>query len=231
MRKTVQLENALSFLVGKNPSALQKSSSIYQFNKAPDIDSFAPVDLLKNRPDILQAEYQLMAQNSQVGAAEANRLPAISLQATLGIISDDISDWDLSNPLWNLGGQIVGPIFFWGQLRRMVQIEESKEFQALFAYENTVLNALREVEDVKIEIITLKQELAVAEERRKSALNAQYLSGERYTQGVTSYLEVLESQRQAFDAELEMVRLKQSLLSAYIMFYKVMGGGPLIENE
>lgn len=230
-RKTVQLENALSFLVGRNPSALQKSASIYQFNKAPEIDSFAPVDLLKNRPDILQAEYQLMAQNSQVGAARANRLPAISLQATLGIISDDIRDWDLSNPLWNLGGQIVGPLFFWGQLRRMVQIEESKEFQALFAYENTVLNALREVEDVKIEISTLKQELAVAEERKMSALNAQYLSGERYTQGVTSYLEVLESQRQAFDAELEMVRLKQSLLSSYIMFYKVMGGGPLIENE
>ncbi|WP_291777433.1 efflux transporter outer membrane subunit [Cecembia sp.] len=229
-RKSIQLENALSFLIGMNPMRFANEAGIEALNMHVDIDQFQPADLLINRPDIIAAEYQLMSQNAQVGAAKARRLPAISLDATLGIISDDLSTLNFSNPLWNIGGQLVGPIFFWGQIRRMIDIEQSKEFQALFAYENTVLNALREVEDVKVEIRTLMQEIDIAKERKGSALSAQFLSGERYSQGVTSYLEVLESQRQAFDAELELVFLQQSLLSAYARFYKVMGGGPVGES-
>lgn len=230
-RKSVQLENALNFLVGRNPTRLQRKHSLQELSAEMDIEQFSPVDLLKNRPDILEAEYQLMAQTSQVGAAKANRLPNIRLNATLGVITDNFQEWDFSSPLWNIGGQLMGPLFFWGQLRRIVDIEQSKEFQSLFAYENTVLNALREVEDVKVEISTLKEEIRIAEERKKSSLSAQFLSGERYSQGVTSYLEVLESQRQAFDAELSLVQLKQSLLSAHIQFYKVVGGGPISHSE
>lgn len=230
LRKSVQLENALNFLVGRNPRRLPAGRSLPELQTDMDINGFSPRDLLENRPDILEAEFQLMAQNAQVGAAKASRLPTISLNATLGIITDDFREWDLSNPLWNIGGQLMGPLFFWGQLQRRVAIEQSIGYQQLFAFENTVLNALREVEDVKVEITTLKQELLAADERKKSALSAQFLSGERYSQGVTSYLEVLESQRQAFDAELSLVQLRQSLLSAYIRFYKAMGGGPLDEN-
>nr|MBI1230410.1 efflux transporter outer membrane subunit [Cytophagales bacterium] len=230
-RKSIQLENALNFLVGRNPTRIQRAASLMDVRIEMDIDRFSPVDLLKNRPDILEAEYRLMAQHAQVGAAKASRLPTIRLSATLGVITDDFTHWDFANPLWNIGGQLIGPLFFWSQLRRIVDIQESKEFQMVFAYENTVLNALREVEDVKVEISTLTEEILIAEERKKSALSAQYLSGERYSQGVTSYLEVLESQRQAFDAELSLVQLKQLLLSAYIRFYKVVGGGPIFEND
>jgi outer membrane protein, multidrug efflux system len=226
-RKSVQLENTLSFLIGMNPMKFTKATSLENIQMSVDVARFKPVDLLSNRPDIIAAEYQLMAQNAQVGAAQARRLPMVSLNATLGIISDDFSTLNLNNPLWRIGGQLMGPIFFWGQLRRAVDIEQSREFQALFAFENTVLNALREVEDEKVTIRTLQQEIEIATVRRKSALSAQFLSGQRYSQGVTSYLEVLESQRQAFDAELELVQLKQALLSSYARFYKVIGGGPV----
>jgi outer membrane protein, multidrug efflux system len=91
------------------------------------------------------------------------------------------------------------------------------------------LNAFREVEDIKIEIKTLIEEILIAEERKAAALHAQYLSGERYTQGVTSYLEFLESQRQAFDAEFELVNLQQQLLSSHARFYRATGGGPVIQ--
>ena len=228
-RKTVQLENALSFLVGMNPMHIAPGKPLTEQKLPMDLNGFSPSDLLSNRPDIIAAEYSLMAQNSQVGVAKANRLPTISLNATLGIISDNFADLSLKNPLWNLGGQLAGPLFFWGQLRRQVDIAQSKEYQALFAYENTVLNAFREVEDLKIEISTLMEEITIAKERKASALNAQFLSGERYSQGITSYLEFLESQRQAFDAELELVQLQQQLLSAHARFYSATGGGPVVQ--
>ena len=228
-RKTVQLENALSFLVGMNPMHIAPGKPLTEQKLPMDLNGFSPSDLLSNRPDIIAAEYSLMAQNSQVGVAKANRLPTISLNATLGIISDNFADLSLRNPLWNLGGQLAGPLFFWGQLRRQVDIAQSKEYQALFAYENTVLNAFREVEDLKIEISTLMEEITIAKERKASALNAQFLSGERYSQGITSYLEFLESQRQAFDAELELVQLQQQLLSAHARFYSATGGGPVVQ--
>lgn len=228
-RKSIQLENALSFLVGMNPMQIETGKPLTEQKHSMDLTGFSPADLLINRPDIIAAEYSLMSQNSQVGVAKANRLPTISLNATLGIISNDITNFSLRNPLWNLGGQLAGPLFFWGQLRRQVYIAQSQEYQALFAYENTVLNAFREVEDIKIEISTLKEEIEIAEERKASALNAQFLSGERYSQGITSYLEFLESQRQAFDAELELVFLQQQLLSAYARMYRATGGGPLVQ--
>jgi outer membrane protein, multidrug efflux system len=228
-RKTVQLENSLSFLVGMNPMHIATGKSLTEQKVDIELTGFSPSDLLSNRPDIIAAEYSLMAQNSQVGVAKANRLPTISLNATLGIISNNISDLSLKNPLWNLGGQLAGPLFFWGQLRRQVDIEQSKEYQALFSYENTVLNAFREVGDLKIEISTLMEEINIAKERKASALNAQFLSGERYSQGITSYLEFLESQRQAFDAELELVQLQQQLLSAYARMYRATGGGPVVQ--
>lgn len=229
-RKTVQLENALSFLAGVNPSRIPYSKRLQEQSLELELEGFYPVDLLSNRPDIIAAEYELMAQYGKVGAAKAQRLPTFSLFGTAGIISNNLSDLSVRNPLWNIGGQLAGPLFFWGQFRRMVWIEESRQYQALFAYENTVLNALREIEDVHILISTLKEEIKIAKERKAAALNAQFLSGERYSQGITSYLEFLESQRQAFDAELELVHLQQSLLTAYTTFYRAAGGGPIIRE-
>lgn len=223
-RKTNQLENLLSFLIGSNPRAIQRGKSLSSYNMELNFSALAPLDLLKYRPDVLAAEYELMRSQSLVGAAKAQQLPTVSLFGTAGVISNNLSDWTLRNPLWNVGGQLMGPLFFWGQLRRQVDIAYSRNNQAFFAYENAVLNAFREVEDAKIEIKTLLKEIEIMQERKDAALNAQYLSGERYTQGVTSYLEFLESQRQAFDAELELVALKQSLMGAYAKLYKATGG-------
>lgn len=223
-RKKIQLENLLSFLIGSNPSSFQSDKELASYLTVLDVSSLKPVDLLKHRPDVLEAEYELMKSQSLIGVAKAQQLPTISLLGTGGIISNNLTDWSLKNPLWNVGGQIVGPLFFWGQLRRQVDIAYSRNNQAFFAYENVVLNAFRELEDTKIEISTILQEIEIMRARKQAALNAQYLSGERYTQGVTSYLEFLESQRQAFDAELELVALKQSLMNAYAKLYKASGG-------
>ena len=135
------------------------------------------------------------------------------------------------NPLWTLTGQLAGPLFYWGQLKRQVDIEDSRRYQALYQYQNTVFFALKEVEDVLVEIRTTKQEIEIANQRKRAALEAQTLSRERYNKGVTSYLEFLEQQRQAFDAELLLEGLRANLLSAYVRLYKALGGGWFTEEE
>ena len=230
-RRVAQTEHALSVLLGRNPGRIAVGKSLEEQNYDITMPLSTPIDLLEKRPDVLVAEYALIAQNARAGAAQANRLPTISISGLLGVASNDLSQLSISNPLWNLGGQLVGPLFYWGQLKRRADIELSKRTQQLANYENTVFNALREVEDALIEIRTAKEEVAIGEDRVVAALNAQNLSKERYSQGVTSYLEFLESQRQAFDAELLLAGKRSELLTAYIKLYKAIGGGWLSEEE
>lgn len=227
----VQLENTLSILLGQNPGPVSTGKPLNAQNFEIDLPLSRPVDLLARRPDVVAAEYQLIAQNAQVGAAKGNRLPSLSVSALVGITADNFGNLSFDNPLWTLTGQLAGPLFYWGQLKRQVDIEDSRRYQALYQYQNTVFFALKEVEDVLAEIRTTRDEIQIAERRREAALQAQTLSRERYNMGVTSYLEFLEQQRQAFDAELLLEGLRASLLSAYVRLYKALGGGWLTEEE
>lgn len=230
-RNKVQIENAISILLGEYPDSIPIGKKLGELDVEKEIPAFVPKDLLAQRPDLIAAENQLIAQNARVGAAQANRLPTLSVSALLGINGRTIDDLSFGNPIWSLGGQLVGPLFYWGQLKRQVDIEKSKREQSLLSYENTMLNAVREVEDILIAIKTTQDELAIAERRKKSALQAQTLSRERYDKGVTSYLEFLEQQRQAFDAELLLAEIKARQLSNHISLYKAMGGGWITESE
>ena len=230
-RLVVQLENSLSILLGQNPQEIKTDKTLDEQNYDINIPTSTPLNLLARRPDVIAAEYQLIAQNAYVGAAQANRLPSLSVTALLGFAANDFNSNSIANPLWTLGGQLVGPLFYWNQRKRAADIEQSKRFQELYRYQNTVFNALREVEDVLVEIETTKNEIEIAEKRKSAALQAQELSRERYSKGVTSYLEFLEQQRQAFDAELLLENLRSNLLSSYIKLYKALGGGWLTEAE
>jgi multidrug efflux system outer membrane protein len=227
----VQLENTLSILIGQNPGPIGTGKPLRSQDYEILLPLARPVDLLVRRPDVIASEYELIAQNAQVGAAKGNRLPSLSATALVGIAADNFGSLSFQNPLWTLTGQLAGPLFYWGQLKRQVDIEDSRRYQALYQYQNTVFFALKEVEDVLAEIRTTRNEIEIAERRREAALQAQTLSRERYNMGVTSYLEFLEQQRQAFDAELLLESLRANLLSAYVRLYKSLGGGWLSEEE
>jgi multidrug efflux system outer membrane protein len=227
----VQLENTLSILIGQNPGPIGTGKPLSSQNYEIDLPLARPIDLLARRPDVIASEYQLVAQNAQVGAAKGNRLPSLNAAALVGITADSFGNLSFQNPLWSLTGQLAGPLFYWGQLKRQVDIEDSRRYQALYQYQNTVFFALKEVEDVLAEIRTTRNELEIAKVRREAALQAQTLSRERYNMGVTSYLEFLEQQRQAFDAELLLEGLRAKLLSAHVRLYKALGGGWLSEEE
>ena len=227
----VQLENTLSILIGQNPGPILTGKPLSEQNYDIELPLARPVDLLARRPDVIASEYQLIAQNAQVGAAKGNRLPSLSVSALVGITADSFGNLSFNNPLWTITGQLAGPLFYWGQLKRQVDIEDSRRYQALYQYQNTVFFALKEVEDVLAEIRTTRNEIEIAERRLDAALQAQSLSRERYNMGVTSYLEFLEQQRQALDAELLLEGLRANLLSAYVRLYKALGGGWLNKAE
>lgn len=224
-RLIVQTQNLLKLLTGSLPGSIYAGISLEDQSIDIKIPEGSPSQLLVRRPDIQVAEQQIIAQNAFVGAAKAARFPNVSLTGLLGVATQDIASMSIYGPGWSAGASLLGPIFNWGAINRQIDIEESRYKQSLLAYDRTVLNAFREVENSLNEIQSLKKELIAREAHVEAAIRAQILSQERYNQGVTSYLEYLESQRQAFDAELNLAITKQQLLSAYANLYLVLGGG------
>lgn len=224
-RLIVQTENILRFLTGEIPGKITQGIPLKDQSLEITLPEVLPVQLLVRRPDILAAEQNIISQNALTGVAKANRLPNVSLNGLIGVNGSQLSSLGANGLSWNVGASLLGPIFNWGALQRQVDIQESRTRQAILDYEQTVLKAYQEVENTLANIRSLKKELIAREAHVNAALKAQYLSQERYNQGVTSYLEYLESQRQAFDAQLNFAGTKQLLLSSYAQLYKALGGG------
>lgn len=230
-RAVAQTENALSILLGRKPGPIPIGVDLEDQLLPPDIPVGIPSMLMERRPDILEVEQLLHAQNARIGVAVAQRFPSIGLTGVLGVASSEISEITDSDAMFNIGGSLLGPLFEFGKNKRRVEIERRLTEQVLYAYELTVITAFREVEDALVEINTIKQELVARRDHVNAARNAEYLSTERYDKGVTSYLEIIESQRQAFDAQLNLSEATQQLFNAYVKLYKALGGGWLSEEE
>ena len=223
-RSIAKTENGLSILLGRLPAAIKTRQNTADL-LPPDIPVGMPADILEHRPDIIQAKYLLKAQTEYVGVAEALRWPAISLTGALGGASTELGSLAIDGGIWSVGGRLLGPVIDFGKNKRRVEIEEQKMQQSLYLFENTVLNAFREVEDALVEIATYREELAAIDRQQKASKNANKLSKERYDKGVSSYLEVLDTERTLFSAELQLSQLQQQYINAYVGLYKALGGG------
>ena len=230
-RSVAMTENALSILLGKLPGAIKTGKGLNLETAPPEIPAGLPSNILERRPDIVQAMYLLEAQTANIGVAEAMRFPAISLTGLLGLATSQLGGITSQGGAWSVSGGLFGPIFeFYKNIRR-VEIEEAKTKEVLHFYENTVLTAFREVEDALIEIDTYKKQMAAVEKKEKAAKNAYRLAKLRYDKGVSSYLEVLETERALFSAELELSELKQQYLNGYVKLYKALGGGWITKKD
>jgi multidrug efflux system outer membrane protein len=224
-------EHNISLLMGRNMDSILTFKDLNEYRIPDSIPSGIPSEILQRRPDILQSEFMYKAQNARIGVAQAMRFPSISLTGLLGLGSADLSNL-VSNGLgWSAGASLLGPVFEWGKNARRVDIERALAKQYLYQYENTVLTALLEVDNSLVELSTYREELIANEMKMRAAKNASSLSRQRYYQGVTSYLEVIENQRQEFDARLAFSENYQALLSSYIGLYKSLGGGWISEAE
>jgi len=231
-RLVAQTENALNVLLGRMPVQMDIQKTLNKNLRPPEIPAGIPSVIMERRPDVLQAEQILAAQNARIGVAQALRFPSISLTGMFGTASSELSTLATGDAVvWSLGGSIFGPIFNFGKNKRRVEIERERMRQDSLYYIQTVLNAFREVEDALIEVQTLKDESNARQKQMIAAKNAALLSEARYDGGVTSYLEVLDSERSQFNAQLSASETYQQYLTAYINLYKALGGGWITEEE
>jgi multidrug efflux system outer membrane protein len=230
-RLIANTENALSILMGKFPGEIKTEHDLNQQAIPPDIPSGLSSDILERRPDIAEAMYLLEAQTARIGVAEALRFPSITLTGLFGVASAELSSVSTDGDIWSVGGSLFGPLFDFKKNLQRVEIEKERTKQALYRYENRVLFAFREVSNALNEVQTYKKQISSVKRKFMAAKNAAALSKMRYDKGVTSYLEVLETERTLFDVGLELSELKQQFYNAYVRLYKALGGGWLTKAE
>ena len=230
-RAVAQTRNALQVLLGRNPQPMAINSSLIAQQIPPEIPTGIPSSILDRRPDILQAEQYIVEQNAYISYAQALRLPSISLTGMAGSAGADLTAFTTGGLGWSAAGGLFGPIFNFGKNKKRVEIERIKTEEAVIQYESVVLQAFREVEDALVEVETYQRQVAINETQYIAAINANKLSRERYDGGVTSYLEVLDTERTLFSIELELAFTRQAYLAAYVKLYKALGGGWIDPSE
>jgi len=230
-REDLQAENLLSVLLGQNPGPVIRGDQTIDMYP-PEVPAGLPSELLERRPDVRQSSELLHAQTARIGVAQALRWPSLSLTGSLGLASDDLSGYFSSNnKIWNLNASLLGPIFDAGRGRSRVEVEIARTEQLLLNYELTVLRAFQEVEDALVGIRTYRDETLARQQQKEAAVSAAGLSRARYDGGVTSYLEVLESERSLFRAELLASSVKREQLVSVVLLYKALGGGWVTDAE
>jgi multidrug efflux system outer membrane protein len=221
-----QEENFISTLLGNNPALVPRGRKLAEQEHPPVVPAGLPSSLLERRPDVRQAEEQLISANAQIGVARAAYFPQISLTAMAGYQSSALTSL-FTGPagLWNFGGTLAQPIFTAGKLRSNVRLTEARQQEFLLGYEQTIQGAFRDVSDSlvayrKTQEFRQQQELLVA-----SAEDAARLSHMRYSGGVASYLEVLTNETNYFSAELGLVQAQLNERLTLVQLYRSLGGG------
>jgi len=219
-------ENALCVLLGRNPGPIARATpeELDTFHQLT-VPAGLPSELLIRRPDILQAEQQLIASNALIGAARAQFFPRISLTGLFGLASGSLGSL-FSGPArtWSFTGDAAGPIYTGGGLTAAVNQAEARREQSLNNYELVIQNAFRDVDDSLIEV---KQSAELREQLRQRVATLKYgvdLAWKRYENGYSDYLEVLDTERSLFSAELQLASARGDYQRSLVNLYRALGG-------
>ncbi|MGB7480651.1 MAG: efflux transporter outer membrane subunit, partial [Burkholderiaceae bacterium] len=195
-----------------------------------DIPAGLPSELLARRPDIRAAEQRLRAANANIGAARAAFFPRISLTATLGSASNELSGLFKSGSMaWSFAPQLLLPIFDYGRLSGSLDLAQVRQNLAVTDYEKTVQTAFREVADALVARGALEEQIDAQGKFRDAQAERLKLSELRYENGVASSLDVLDAERELFSAQQALVQARLLRLTNAIDLYRALGGG-LNEN-
>ena len=229
---TRQSMHQLAILLGKNPAALTVELSIE--SPIPTVPAKLPIqlpsDLLRQRPDIRAAERNLAAATAEIGVATADLFPQFSLSALLGLQSINLSNLiSGSSRYWTVGPVVKLNIFDQGKTRAAIEIQEAQRDGALADYEQTVLTALREVEDGLVSYTKEQETLNILTKAVASSEKAVMMSKGLFEAGLADFLNVLQSERALYQSEDQLDQSKQRLALSLVAIYKALGGGAIIE--
>ncbi len=225
-RRIAQTENQISLLLGESPNAVLRGRGLTEQQLPPEVPPGLPSALLERRPDIRAAEQDLIAANAQIGVARAAYFPTLSLSGALGGASTQLSSL-FSGPagLWNLTPQITQPIFTAGRLKSGVRLAEAQHERALIHYEKTIQTAFTETSDALIAHQRYRESRAKQEELEKALEDRLRLAYLRYRGGVDTQLNALDADRDLFQAQLDLSRLRLEEILSVVELYKALGGG------
>ena len=225
-RRLAQSENALSALIGRNPGRIDRRVRLDQLVLPAAATAGLPSELLLRRPDILAAEESLRGASASVDAARKAFLPSLSLTTMLGFASPDLGQlFDSGRFAWAVQPAVGLPLFTAGGLQAGVEQAEAQQRILVEQYKSAVRQAFREVSDALVAFEQLKrqqeatQRIVLADRERLRVTNVRYLAG------ITSYFEVLDAERQAFDSELALTQAVRATHQAVVQLYLALGGG------
>jgi multidrug efflux system outer membrane protein len=224
--RTVELHR-LEVLTGMSPGSLSlHSKALRAIVIQPDIPVGLPSQLLERRPDILQAESTLVASNARIGQARAYFFPTLSITGQGGLQSVEFSNWFTGNSSnYSIGPSIILPIFQGGTNLARLDSAESRHVQMLESYQQTILQAFREVADLLTSLSARADQLARQREQLSAAQESVRLADVRYRKGLVTYLDVLDAQRTALAAETQLVLTERTRLTDMVSLFKALGGG------
>lgn len=218
-------ENQLAILVGEYPSALiPRGEDITMLQMPPQLPVELPSSLLKRRPDVLMAEQKLIEANAKVGVALTGMFPSINLSGRLGFENDELSQL-LKSPTTFISGVLLGPIFQMGKNKAKHKAAQAVYEQEVYNYEKAVVGVFSEVNGA---IITYEkmQDMRISNEALYNSTKSYYdLARLQYVNGIINYIDVLDSQRQLFDAEIALNNAILNELTSMVFLYKALGGG------
>jgi len=225
-KQIAQQEDLISTLLGQNPGDVERGLELNTEPHPPDVPTGLPSSLLERRPDIREAEAELMAANARIGVAKAAYFPDITLTGTGGFQSIPLSQLFAGQyGMWNFTGQLAQPLFAGGTLRSGVHLAQARQQEAELKYQQTIQQAFREVSDALVAYQKDHEFRTQQESLTYSAKDASRLSDIRYRGGASSYLEVLDSNTRTYAAELTLVQAQLGEMLDYVQLYRALGGG------
>jgi multidrug efflux system outer membrane protein len=225
-RQIAQQENFLSILLGKNPGDVPRGLELTGQPLPLVIPAGLPSELLERRPDIQEAEQNLIAANAEIGVARAAFFPSISLTGTAGFESYSLTKLFTSSAgLWNIAGSLTQPVFAAGSIHSGVRLAQAQEDEMLLTYKQTIMDAFRQVSDSLVGYQKTREFREQQQHLTAAAQDSDRLSNMLYQHGSASYLQVLTSETNYFTAELNLAQAQLNEQLALVQLYSALGGG------
>jgi len=220
----VAKENQISVLLGKSPGPIRRGTPMYAQPVVPAVPAGLPSTLLERRPDLRQAEAQLVGANARIGVAKAEFFPKFNLTPLIGTASPELSVHG-AQTIWAVAGILTGPLFNAGRTLGIYRASVAQWEQAKLQYEQAVLTALREVSDALTALGKLNEAETGQDRSVKALTDAVDRATDRYRQGLANYFEVLEAQQQLYPAQSTLAQIRRDRLLSHVRLYKALGGG------